>query len=200
MKSIVRIAFALLVMLSVGACNAQMPTTSAAPTVAPTAAEVVLDANGYPAPAITGNQAGYPAPEGSAAEVQPGMDVPVPPADAPVPEAGMGSISGILYSFTIKMTLPGTDFYLSSGWGDSRKDPPAAFLGPQPEKGDIELRTDETGAFSASNIPPGFYYLAVFAPLNWAASVMSPEDSTMRLIEIKADEKTPLGVVYVSWP
>lgn len=199
MKSLVRVVFALLVILSIVGCASQTPTTAVEPTVAPTLVEPVLDENGYPAPSTT-LQSSYPAPEGSGAEVQPGMSVPVPPNDAPVPEAGMGSVSGVIYSFTIQMTLPDTDFYLSPGWGDNRKDPPAAFLGPQPEKGDIPLKADSTGAFSAANIPPGFYYLAVSAPLNWAAGVNSPEDSAMRLIEIKADEKTVLGVVYVSWP
>jgi hypothetical protein len=29
---------------------------------------------------------------------------------------------------------------------------------------------------------------------------VSPSDETSRLIELKADQKSPLGVVYFSWP
>jgi hypothetical protein len=79
-------------------------------------------------------------------------------------------------------------------------EPPAVLVGAHAEQGDILGFTDETGEFALSDIPPGNYYLAVWAPYNWILVPESSTDSTPRLITLEPDERLNLGVVYLSWP
>jgi hypothetical protein len=127
-------------------------------------------------------------------------ELPPAPVDAPQPEKGKASISGTLFSFTSQQLLPQTLYYLTPAQGDNNNTPPAFATGPQPEKGDISATSDEKGQFQLNNIPPGNYFLFVWSAYNWPLAVVSATDSAPRLIELKADQKTLLGVVYVSWP
>lgn len=129
-----------------------------------------------------------------------GSQVPVPPADAPVPAPGKASISGVIYSYTISRITPGTMFYLTHGVGPDNRQMPQFLVGPSDSSGDIRGQTNDRGEFTLNNIPPGNYYLIVWAPANWPEADISPTNPTPRLIELHENQKQPLGVVYVGWP
>jgi hypothetical protein len=162
----------------------------------PTSTSVVTPPEAYPVP--QSETFTYPIGEGE--QMLPSQITPNPPADAPEPEAGKASISGTLYSPTQKMVIPGTQFYLTPGWGEDRREVPPIFVGPQVDKGDINLSSDSQGNFSVNNIPPDNYYLVVWAPLTWDVAQISETDTQPLLLEIKSDQKYPYGIVYVSWP
>jgi hypothetical protein len=165
----------------------------------PTATSEVFHAEAYPAPQSEVDQTGaYPGPEGK--QTLPTQITPNPPADAPGPEPGKASVSGTLYSPTSKMVIAGTQFYLTPGWGADHREVPPIFVGPQVDKGDISLISDSQGNFSVNNIPPDNYYLVVWAPLTWDVAQISETDTNLLLLELKADQQFPLGIVYVSWP
>ncbi len=123
-----------------------------------------------------------------------------PPGSSPQPEHGKASISGTLYSITISSTVPKTSFYLTKASGEGGRDLPPAFTGPELSRGDIAGTTNEKGQFAFNNIPPGNYFFVVSAPFSWSLAVTSNTDLSPLLIELKADQPQPLGIVYVSWP
>jgi hypothetical protein len=125
---------------------------------------------------------------------------PMPPADAPAPQAGLSSVSGALFSYTIGKIISETMFYLTPAGGVNRDAMPAFLAGPDSARGDITGRSDLYGNFAFDNIPPGSYFLIVSAPYNWCPAETAPDDSTPRLIRLGAGDRLALGVVYVSWP
>ena len=125
---------------------------------------------------------------------------PMPPADAPQPEAGMAALSGALYSYTINKIIPETMFYLTKAEGENRDTMPAFLAGPDPARGDIIEQSDPYGNFQLNDIPPGSYFLVVSAPYNWCPAENSPDDPAPRLIRLAAGDRLALGIVYVSWP
>ena len=126
--------------------------------------------------------------------------LPSAPSSAPKPESGKGSVSGTIFSFTTRIILADTMFYLTPAMGPEDKDLPPALFGPQEESGDIVGKTDEKGQFSLTNVPPGNYFLIVEAPMNWAVGLEEGKESAARMLTIEEGKKYPLGVVFVSWP
>jgi hypothetical protein len=165
-------------------------------TILPTSTTTSNQTEIYPVP--QDSISSYPIEGGG--QVQPILITPNPPLDAPDPEKGKASISGTLYSPIQKMVIPDTQLYLTLGWGDDNREIPPAFIGPQVDKGDIDMRSDSFGNFSANNIPPGNYYLLVWAPLTWDVAQISSNDTQPLLLELKPDQKLPLGILYISWP
>jgi hypothetical protein len=127
-------------------------------------------------------------------------DVPIPPEDAPIPERGKASISGALYSFTIHRILPETMFYLTPAVGPDGRSMPIVLIGPETDQGDVRGLSDSFGKFELNNIPPGNYYLLVWAPYNWEPAGDLKESLSPRLIELEEGDRETLGVLYVSWP
>jgi hypothetical protein len=125
---------------------------------------------------------------------------PIPPSDAPQPEAGMAGLSGALYSYTIHKIIPQTMFYLTKAEGDGRDSMPGFLAGPDESRGDIIKQSDPYGNFQLNNLPPGSYFLIVSAPYNWCPAETSPADPTPLLIRLAAGDRLALGIVYVSWP
>ncbi len=123
-----------------------------------------------------------------------------PPPSLPMPEAGKASISGVLYSFTGKGPIPETVFYLTPAIGGENTGPPALLVGPRGESRDTHGLSDAQGRIALNNIPPGNYYLAVWAPYNWILAVESDTNMTPRLIMLKSNQRLNLGIVYVPWP
>ena len=79
-------------------------------------------------------------------------------------------------------------------------DPPV-LVGPLVENADIRGFTDSAGMINVFNIPPGKYYIIVWAPpYNWEPVVVSPGDPIPLLIELEADENLAIDTFYVSWP
>lgn len=130
----------------------------------------------------------------------PENQAPIAPADAPVPVDGKASISGVLYSSRTGAVIPDTMFYLTPAVGPERRSMPSILIGPEESQGDIRGQTDGSGKFALNDITPGNYFLIVWAPYNWPEANNSATDLSPRLTELKANQREPLGIVYVGWP
>jgi hypothetical protein len=148
--------------------------------------QIKYDANGYPVPGS--EQRVYTDP------------IPTPPQTAPDPLAGKASVSGVLYSSTSNIILPNTQAYFTKASGTTNDQLNPVLGGPKPQIGDIAFTTDDKGEFEFNNIPPGKYFLVVWAPLTWNAVWKNKDDPTALMMDFQPDKKTLLGVLYVSWP
>ena len=121
------------------------------------------------------------------------------PRAIPTPEEGKASVVGTLYTFSGDAPIPGTVFYLTPP-REGTDDPPRVLSGPSREAGDIQGASDNAGQFVLTNVAPGKYYVAVWAPYDWILAVESPTARTPRLITLSPDEQRDLGRVDVAWP
>ncbi len=117
-------------------------------------------------------------------------------SEPPVPAPGKASLIGILYSFTGKGPIPNTVFYLIK----NDRGLPSILVGPRETAGDIRGISDQNGRIVVNNIPPGNYYLAVWAPYNWIFAVRSERDINPILIKLSPNERLNMGIIYVPWP
>lgn len=118
--------------------------------------------------------------------------------EAPSPPPGQSSICGVLYStYMDPPIIPKTAFYFMRA---AEAGLPTILTGPDVERGDIIGVSDESGRILANNVPPGNYYILVWAPYNWILAVQSPNDLTPRLFALEPDKQHILGIIYVSWP
>ena len=116
----------------------------------------------------------------------------------PVPKAGKAALCGVLHStYRDPPMIPRTAFYLMRAMDTGL---PTILTGPSIENGDIQGVSDEMGRIFADNIPPGNYYIVVWAPYNWIIAVQSPENLTPRLFALESDAQHVLGIIYVPWP
>lgn len=125
---------------------------------------------------------------------------PEPPAEAPPPIQGKASISGVVYSYTIARIVPKTLFYLTPAVGEGQNLMPTLLIGPEEQNGDIHGTTNLLGQINLDDVPPGNYYLIVWAPYNWSIAENSPSEQRPRLIELNQGDSKALGILYVSWP
>lgn len=117
----------------------------------------------------------------------------------PEPQQGMGSIYGVLFSVTNQAPIPNTMVYLIDAGGDEAESLPAIIVGPSSE--DIVLSSDQNGAVVNDSIPPGNYYLVMSAPpYDWAEGYSDAEAKEPLLIQVRENEKTSMGVIYIFWP
>jgi hypothetical protein len=120
---------------------------------------------------------------------------------APLPSQNKAALSGRFYSYTSEQEIPQTLFYLTPAVGPDKMQMPALLTGPEVSAGDIQGQTDQLGQFTLNDIPPGNYYLIVWAPpYSWSEAQMGPVDPSPRLISLSPNQSLPLGIVYVSWP
>jgi hypothetical protein len=131
------------------------------------------------------------------AEDRPGH---VLPLEAPTPQPGRASLSGVLYSFTMSRTVPGTAFYLTPAVGDARNEPPSILSGPRPGQSNLQGQSDDSGRIVLDSVPPGKYYLAVWAPYSWVLAARSDSDVEPQLISLENGQRLNLDVIYLSWP
>jgi len=194
----------LITIFALASCSTALP---AANSVYPAASAQPGAGNPYPA---TSGQPGdgnpYPTFSAQSASAYPNSTEvnialpPEPPSTAPEPEAGKASISGALYSGTSKIRLAVNYAYITLV-PETVKDQPDPLLGAlNVAKGDIAFFTDEKGNFEINNVTPGKYIIVVWAPNNWDLAQVSELDTSTLKIDLKADTKNPLGVVYVTWP
>ena len=189
-KYVLRLLTALCASFFFLACGSDSTLTTPVATLAAPTQRVVPSA--YPPP-VTGNA--YPGPP-----VINVFQTPEAPTDIPAPESGKASVAGVLYSYTAKMVLPGTLFYLTLAVGSEKQDVPGILSGPEDDAGDIRSQANDKGQFVLTDVPPGNYYLVVSAPLSWTLGQDSPEASTPWLIELAPDQRVSLSIVYLSWP
>ena len=116
------------------------------------------------------------------------------------PRAGQAAIRGALSSNITQRPIAETLFYLTPGLGEQGDLFPPLLAGPQ-EK-DIQGYTDKQGWFTLSNVPPGTYYLIIWAPLSWTplsyidgANVGEPIP-----LDLQPDQTLDLGEMITRWP
>jgi hypothetical protein len=126
--------------------------------------------------------------------------LPTTELEPPEPDPGKASVSGILHSFCAGRRIPGTVFYLTPASDQTAPEPPTLLLGPRPEEGDIRGVSGDAGEVTLGNVPPGRYYLAVWAPYKWVLVVQSEGSETPRVIELRAGEQKSLGLLQLCWP
>ncbi len=201
-------------------------TSTAVPTKAPSAAQQdsplaapdspLQPASPLPADASTGTgseAAGQTAGQAAAQPAGPSIDIAVPSdinvitqlaqeTKAPAPKEGMAAVSGVLYAPTVNRIIPGTKFYLTPAIEDNGELLiPSLFGEPKPENGDIAGFSNEKGQMLLDNVPPGNYYLAVWAIYNWPLAFGGATDERPLLITVAAGEQRDLGLLYVpEWP
>jgi hypothetical protein len=140
---------------------------------------------------------------------EPGPETPAQPTPPPPtsqvqpvasPEAGKASLSGVLYSYVLSRAIPGTVFYLTKPVVADGQALLPVLLGPRKEMGDVQGLSDPSGRFVLNNIPPGDYYLLVWAPYNWVLAETSSETRFPLLVRLVADRAQDLGTVFFPWP
>jgi hypothetical protein len=206
MKNILISFFVIAALFFVTGCTASSSSTQLTPSPAeanPTYTSGNVE-TAYPSTIITeaysNIETAYPSTDQNYPTPLPAGVLPTAPQEAPVPDPGKASISGVLYSHTINQVVVGTGFYLLPAVGPEKKDVPSIIVAPDPSKGDIISYSDNNGDISINDIPPGNYYLVVWAPMNWSIAQTSEQDTTPRLLELNAGSRVPLGVIYISWP
>jgi hypothetical protein len=201
-----------LLALALGACGGQEPTSTAVAQVSPlggstsplaqpespltpTLAATVAEAAGQPT-VPGGPHIEIEVPRDFAAISQVAQDT-----VASVPQEGMASLSGVLYSPVVNRIIPGTQFYLTPAIEDNGQlFIPSMFVGPQVDKGDVMGFTNEKGQMLLDNVPPGNYYLAVWTVYNWPLAFAKPDDELPLLITLEAGDQRDLGLLYIDWP
>jgi hypothetical protein len=124
--------------------------------------------------------------------------LPSEPEEAPQPKDGLASVSGVLFSFTSQITLPGTLAYFTPALGEE-KFFPALLSGPNKDGGDYSFFSDTDANFFLRDIPPGNYYLIVWGPYTWIPVINSTSLEPV-LFQFSPDTKYNLGVLELAWP
>jgi len=122
------------------------------------------------------------------------------PKDAPKPDAGKASISGLVFSPSLQKGVMKTGFYLTKAVGEKNRQISPILIGPEESQGDIRGYTDEKGIFSVNNLEPGNYFIVLSAPNDWVPFERDGTSGVPKLVELKADEQLALGVLYAPWP
>lgn len=119
------------------------------------------------------------------------------PTEAPSPQPGFASISGLLYAYDISQILINTDFWLFPAVtvGDQKLPPPIITNG-DPAAGDIYGRTDANGAFYLDKVPAGDYFLLINYPDHTVFGQSSPTPDAYLLITLAAGDRIAYGVIY----
>ena len=121
-------------------------------------------------------------------------------SQTPAVTSGTASLTGELYTLTGPGPIRGTVFYLTPARGPTKEDPPMVLAGPKAELGDVRGQSDDQGRIVLTDVPPGNYFLAVWAPYNWVLAHESRTDLTPRLIVFQPDKWHDLGRIEMVWP
>lgn len=170
-------------------------STAAPATVVPQPSQTSLsqtNQNAYPGLSVA--TPNYPGPVVNA------LQTPVAPTDVPTPSQGKATVAGVLYSMSIKSLVPGTLIYLAPGAGPDKRAIPPAFIGPTGTAGSVRGQSNDRAQFILTDVPAGYYYLVVAAPLSWSLGWSAEADQKPLLIEAKENQTLSLGIVYLSWP
>jgi hypothetical protein len=136
---------------------------------------------------------------------QPVSNSPISPSPTPTPAPtlarpapGEAAIQGKLIVTGTQQPLSETVFYLTPGIGEQGDEPPVALGAIQAQ--DIQGRTEMDGSFVLTDVPPGNYYMVIWAPLNWSILPEPDQDETPRLLELEAGQTLNLGEMVIIWP
>ena len=119
-----------------------------------------------------------------------------PTPTAPMPLPGRGVVRGGIISRLTGMPIADTSVYLVRGVGPNRDEMPP--LWPGPVEGDLRGRTDIHGWFVFENVPPGVYYMTVWAPLDYV--VIEEGFNRPLSLNVQADQILDLGLMAIYWP
>jgi len=127
------------------------------------------------------------------------------PTQSPTPTApklstGKSVIYGrLLIDDGHQTPLAETALYLTPGIGENGDQLPPLLVGVQ--EGDVRGFTDAEGGFAIDDIPPGKYYLIIWAPLSWIPlhDVYNGQIDII-LLELQADQILDLGEKAINWP
>lgn len=113
---------------------------------------------------------------------------------------GLAMFKGRLIVKVSQKPLPKTAFYLAPATGEGKNEVPPAFSGSQQDT--IQGFTDDNGNFVIGNIPPGNYYVFIWAPLNWILLTKADqtENGMPYLLVFQADQELNIGEQFVNWP
>jgi hypothetical protein len=177
-----------LLLLFLTACSTSNPTIVSVPT------KDILD--GYPAIIPTQIVTGYPVPQNSnIVKVDP--KILNLPKEAPLPDNGYSSLSGVLFSKGNSTILGNFRFYLTPAQGTDNNLVPPVLVGPVKTKGDISGITDKNGKFEVNNLKPGNYYLVVIMPSDYLVALMPETQDTPNIIKLAPNQRSVLGLVTV---
>lgn len=109
------------------------------------------------------------------------------------------SLCGTLLSKTTGAPVSETIILLMRGRGIG-EEAPMVISGANPEAGDLSSVSAADGRFLFENVPPGTYYLAVWAPYDWLMVADLDGDRLPRRIVAEAGASLDLGVVGLHWP
>jgi hypothetical protein len=171
----VRVLSWLVFILVVAACTPILPTPEPTQSVLPTPAAVQ-------SPLVTPAAATVPA--------------------EPTPQHGTAAVKGALLTSKGFSSIPGTQFYLKPVGTEGQSGEPwtLVLVGPETDKGDIVGQSGSQGEFFINDVPPGKYYLIVWAPYNWIPIETDTDGQRPQEFELKAGEIADLGSLVLSWP
>lgn len=198
MKKTLSLLLFVFLLAALAACAAKQSTEL------PAAAEPILETNA-PETAPISPESIYPA--AAAAVINDTYPIKLPegvplgslsaPTEAPYPQPGFASISGLLYAYDISQVLVNTNFWLYPAVtvGD-KKVPPPIITNGDPAAGDIYGRTDGSGAFYLDNVPAGDYFLLINYPDHTVIGQASPTPNAYLLITVAPGDRIAYGVIY----
>lgn len=143
----------------------------------------------------TNPSSAYPSGSGDRSPALPADADIIPPGNAPQPEPGKASVSGVIYSNSSSTALSGFQFYFTLAQGENGDEVPPVLAGAFSEKGDILVNAGSRGEFQINNIPPGNYYIILIAPGDYLVAINSKTDEKPRMVTLNADEAQPLGLI-----
>ncbi len=174
------------------ACNVASPS----PTVMPIMPNSI---NGYPVPptqSLSQLSTAYPDPLAFAVKNVDPKTI-TPPKEAPVPESGKASISGILFSKSSSTILTNFRLYVTLAQGPDKNAVPPILAGPIKDLGDVTATTGQDGKFEFNNLNPGNYYLIVVMPTDYSVVEKSLTDEQAQLIQLSPNQQNPIGLAVI---
>lgn len=126
---------------------------------------------------------------------------PTPTATPPEVAADEGAIQARLISNVTQQPVGGTQFYLLPAVGDlDNPQVPPLLTGPNED--DVQGFTEDDGWLVLNNIPPGDYFLILWAPLSWVplAEGTGPKVGKAILLNVEPGQTLNFGEMIILWP